>query len=303
MARGARKDGENPTGALIIRSPLRSGRTERPHLATIPPMSKAFRMIASTGIHKGDRDYQQDQVLLLAHPRFNGCVLAVLADGMGGRSGGRKASDQVMMTARQLFERYSPESDDAATLLRNLVLEAHTVIRLTAITSEQEPHSTVAVFLINPRGDCHWVHAGDSRIYHFRNGQLVKRTSDHSYVQALVDRGEISEAEANVHPHSNILVGCLGTESDPPVTMHTISQLQPGDVLLSCSDGVWHYFSPAELASVLDSLTPREATEFLIDKARMRARGGGDNLSLVIVKLEALPEQPAPPMKAFGVNT
>ena len=70
------------------------------------PMTKAFRLIASTGIHKGDRDYQQDQVALLSHPRYNGCVLAVVADGMGGRSGGRKASDQVMMTARQLFERY-----------------------------------------------------------------------------------------------------------------------------------------------------------------------------------------------------
>ena len=64
--------------------------------------------------------------------------------------------------------------------------------------------------------------------------------------------------------------------------------LRPGDVLMACSDGVWHYFSPSELGSVLSSLSPREATEFLIEKARSRARGGGDNLSLVIVKLEPL---------------
>ena len=69
--------------------------------------------------------------------------------------------------------------------------EAHIVIKLTAISAEQEPHSTLAAFLINPAGDCHWVHAGDSRIYHFHGGQLVKRTMDHSYVQTLVDRGEI----------------------------------------------------------------------------------------------------------------
>lgn len=254
-------------------------------------MTKAYRLTASTGIHKGDREYQQDQVVLLAHPRFNGCVLGVVADGMGGRSGGRKASDQVMMTARQLFERYSPESDDPAALLKTLVDESHIVIRLTAISSEQEPHSTLAAFLINPRGDCHWVHAGDSRIYHFQGSRMVFRTSDHSYVQALVDRGEITEAEANTHPHSNILIGCLGAESDPPATMHMIPQLQPGDVLLACSDGVWHYFSPTELASVVESLSPREATEFLIEKARMRARGGGDNLSLVVVKMEALVEE------------
>ena len=69
-------------------------------------MSKGYRIQASTGIHRGDRDYQQDQVCLLNHPRHSSCMLAVLADGMGGRSGGRKASDQVMLTARQLFERY-----------------------------------------------------------------------------------------------------------------------------------------------------------------------------------------------------
>ncbi len=257
-------------------------------------MSKPYRLLAATGIHKGDRDYQQDQVAVLSHPRFNGCVLAVVADGMGGRSGGRKASDQVMMTARQLFERYSPNTDDATSMLKHLVEEAHIVIRLTAISSEQEPHSTVAAFLINPRGDCHWAHAGDSRIYHFHKGRLVHRTLDHSYVQALVDRGELTEAEANNHPHSNILVGCLGAESDPPSSHHLITQLQPGDTLLACSDGVWHYFSPHELASVIEDLTPREASEFLIDKARQRARGGGDNLSLAVVKIEALEEEKKP---------
>ena len=114
-------------------------------------MTKAFRLIASTGIHKGDREYQQDQVSLISHSRHNGCVLGVVADGMGGRSGGRKASDQVMMTARQLFERYSPETDDPAAMLKAMVEEAHIVIRLTAISAEQEPHSTIAAFLINPR--------------------------------------------------------------------------------------------------------------------------------------------------------
>ena len=263
-------------------------------------MTQAFRLTASTGIHKGDRDYQQDQVALISHPRYNGCILGVVADGMGGRSGGRKASDQVMMTARQLFDRYSPGSDDAPTLLQSMVQEAHIVIRLTAISSEQEPHSTVAAFLITPRGDCHWVHSGDSRLYHFRGSQLVHRSSDHSYVQVLVDRGELTEAQADTHPKSNILVGCLGTEGDPPATAHVIPKLQPGDVLLACSDGIWHYFSPTELAAVLDSLSPREATEFLIEKARSRARGGGDNLSLVVVKIEALVEEKKPPIHPSG---
>lgn len=253
-------------------------------------MSNGYRITAATGIHKGDREYQQDQIALVAHPRVNGCILGVVADGMGGRSGGRKASDQVMMTCKQLFERYSPTADYAPALLRQMVQESHLVIKLTAISAEQEPHSTIAAFIINPDGECHWVHAGDSRIYHFHGNRLVKRTMDHSYVQTLVERGELTEEEANVHPQSNILMGCLGAEDDPPADLHHIEQLRPGDSLLACSDGVWHYFSPEELGSVLSSLSPREASEFLIEKARQRAHGGGDNLSLLIVKFEPLTE-------------
>ena len=251
-------------------------------------MSKGYRITASTGIHKGDRDYQQDQVNLISHQRVAGCLLGIVADGMGGRSGGRKASDQVMMTAQQLFERYSPDTDDALTLLKRLIEEAHLVIKLTAISAEQEPHSTLAAFLINPAGDCHWVHTGDSRIYHFHGSKLVHRTIDHSYVQSLVDKGEITEEEANVHPQSNILLGCLGTEDDPPIAHYSIQQLRPDDALIACSDGVWHYFSSNEIGTTLSMLSAREATEFLIQKARSRARGVGDNLSLVIVKLESL---------------
>lgn len=125
-------------------------------------MATGYRLTASTGIHKGDREYQQDQIALLKHSRINGCILAIVADGMGGRSGGRKASDQVMMTAKQLFERYDPETDDAAAILSQIVQEAHIVIKLTAISSEEEPHSTMAAFLINAKGDCHWAHTGDS---------------------------------------------------------------------------------------------------------------------------------------------
>lgn len=248
--------------------------------------AKGYRITASTGIHKGDRDYQQDQVTLLIHPRTKGCVMAVLADGMGGCSGGRKASDQVMMTARQVFERYSPANDDPVDMLSQLILEAHMVIKLTAISTEEQPHSTVAVFVLNPDGSCHWAHAGDSRIYHFHGEQLVMRTRDHSYVQTLVNKGELTDEQANAHPQSNILVGCLGSELEPPIENHSIAKLQPGDSLLACSDGLWHYFTEMELGAVLTALSAREASEFLADKARLRARGSGDNLSLAIIKVQ-----------------
>ena len=260
-------------------------------------MTTGYRLVGSTGIHKGDRAYQQDQVQLLVHPVANGCLLGVLADGMGGRSGGRKASDQVMMTARQLFERYSPYSDQAEAMLEQLVMEAHMVIRLIAISSEQEPHSTVAAFLINPQGDCHFAHVGDSRLYHFRNGVLLHRTTDHSYVQALVDRGEISEREAESHPQSNILLGCLGTETDPPIGTHAIGKLQPGDVVMSCSDGVWHYLRATEIGNTVHNMPPRDAVRTLIETARTRARGAGDNLSLVVTRVD-----PPKPEKNAGAS-
>jgi serine/threonine protein phosphatase PrpC len=250
--------------------------------------SAGYRLSAATGIHRGDRAYQQDQVQIMPHPRTPGCVMAVVADGMGGKSGGRKAADQVQLTAQQLFERFSPGRDDTAETLRQLVLESHLMIKLTAITSEEEPHSTVAAFILSPGKSADIVHAGDSRVYHFRGAAMVSRTIDHSYVQRLVDSGEITEEEANTHPQSNLLTGCLGTNQDPPFTHRRLERLEVGDTLLVCSDGLWHYFTPRELGAIVNALPPREASEMLVTKARQRARGGGDNLSLAIVRLEPL---------------
>ncbi len=249
---------------------------------------QAFRLSAATGLHKGDRAYQQDQVEIMMHPRARGCALGIVADGMGGKSGGRKAADQVLLTSRQVFERYVPQQDDAAELLHQLVMEAHLMIKLTAITAEEEPHSTVAAFLVNPSLESWVVHAGDSRVYHFRGAEMVRRTTDHSFVQRLVDEGKLTEEAANTHPQSNLLTGCLGTQTDPPVSLVCIDQLDFGDTLLACSDGLWHYFTAKEIGAIVHALPPREAGEMLISKARQRARGGGDNLSVALLRVDPL---------------
>jgi PPM family protein phosphatase len=247
-----------------------------------------FRLSAATGIHRGDRAYQQDQVRIIAHARVPGCALAVVADGMGGKSGGRKAADQVVLTAQQLFDRYAPGVDDPGTLLRQIVMEAHLMIRLTAITAEEEPHSTVAAFLVGPTLSGDYIHAGDSRVYHFRGPDMMSRSVDHSYVQKLVDDGQLAEGDAETHPQSNLLTGCLGTQQDPPLTLAHVDKLEFGDTLLACSDGLWHYFTPRELGAIVHTLPPREASEMLVSKARQRARGSGDNLSLALVRVEPL---------------
>jgi serine/threonine protein phosphatase PrpC len=163
---------------------------------------KKFRLSAATGTHQGDRPYQQDQVAILRHPRVPACLLAIVADGMGGKSGGRKAADQVLLTCGQIFERFMPESDDPAQLLFQLVSESHLMIKLTAISSEEEPHSTLAAFLILPGPVCWAVHAGDSRVYHFRAGSMAWRSLDHSYVQQLIAQGKLTEEAARSHPQS-----------------------------------------------------------------------------------------------------
>ena len=105
-----------------------------------------------------------------------------------------------MLTAKQVFERFSPETDSAEAMLDSIVRESHLLIRLVAISAEQEPHSTIAAYVIMPNGTCAWIHAGDSRIYHFREGKLLFQTSDHSYVQTLVDKGELTLEEARCQP-------------------------------------------------------------------------------------------------------
>jgi PPM family protein phosphatase len=247
-------------------------------------MTKAISFSASSGIHQGDRESQQDRVGLFRNAREPDCILAIVADGMGGLTGGRKASDQVMLTADQIFKSFDSQSDNPAQLLERIALDSHIVIGLTAMASTDQPHTTYASFIVTAAGACHWAHVGDSRIYHFRQGRLVKRSRDHSYVQSLIDREEITPAEAVNHPKSNILTQCLGSKIAPEVTHHSISKLLNGDVIMACSDGIWPYFNDAELASIFAIYNPREATELIIATARARSRQRGDNLSIAIVK-------------------
>ncbi len=264
----------------------------------MPDPSRSFRLSAATATHRGDRQYQQDRVEVIPHPKVAGCLLMVVADGMGGKSGGRKASDQVQLVARQLFERFAPTRDDPSDLLRKLVLESHMMIRLTAITSEQEPHSTIAAALVLPSRECHIAHAGDSRVYVFRGSHMLMRTFDHSLVQRMIEQGVITEAEALTHPQGNLLIGCLGGKEDPPITQARMERLNVGDSLLLCSDGLWHYFTSQELGTIMHALRPADASKMLLEKARQRAQGGGDNVSLAVAKVEALASDATAPRSA-----
>jgi serine/threonine protein phosphatase PrpC len=251
-----------------------------------------FKVSACIAEHIGDRMEQQDRVALLTSPRNPGALLAIVADGMGGRTGGRMASDQVIATADSLFQELSEKDTSLQKLLEQIAAEAHTVIRLTAISSEKEPHSTIVVLIVK-RDYAIWAHAGDSRLYFFRAGQLVHRTDDHTFASHLLAEGKLSAADVASHKYKNILVSALGIAREPKLALGEAKDLRVGDAFLLCSDGLWAYFEDHELASLLHSLPPREASEHLIRIARDRAQGRGDNLSLAIVKLE----EPDPPKR------
>jgi serine/threonine protein phosphatase PrpC len=250
-----------------------------------------FKVSAAIAEHLGDRAEQQDRVALLTSERNPGTLLAVVADGMGGRTGGRMASDQVVSTASHLFRELSERDTTLDGLLRQIATEAHTVIRLSALSSEKEPHSTM-VALIGKRDFAIWGYAGDSRLYWCRAGRVMRRTADHTVASQLAAEGRHAEAEVAAVHYKNVLFSALGIRSELRLDIDQTRDLRVGDAFLLASDGLWAYFEDAEIATLLERLSPREASKQLVSLARERAEGRGDNLSLAIVKLELPAEIP-----------
>jgi PPM family protein phosphatase len=259
----------------------------------LPTIMSQYKIEAGTGQHVGDRAEQQDRVALLTAARAPGYVLAVLADGMGGLSGGALAAEQVIRTAKQAFELFSPQTDDVEKLLETITQDAHTIIKLTAISSEKHPHSTVVLLVITPERSAVWTHVGDSRLYRFEGPNCAERTIDHSHVENLVRQGKLSREDAPKHPLANVLIHALGmSEHLPQVAVQRRERLRAGDAFLLCSDGLWHYFSDAELCAAIAMNSPRQASEMLISKARERAIGSSaDNCTLAIIKLVEPPKE------------
>jgi len=266
---------------------------ELPARSARPAGAPGFKLSACVAEHIGDRGDQQDRVAILTSPHYPGTLMALLADGMGGRSGGRLASDQVMSTAKSLFEELPGAGTTIRDLLMQIATEAHAVIRLTAIASEKEPHSTLVALVIQ-RGVASWIHAGDSRLFHFRDGALASKTIDHSYGSRMTADGELVEGGPETERYKNILFSAIGIGHELRVDYGQVDALRTGDSFVLASDGLWAYFTERELGTIVQRFPAREAAETLVRLARERARGHGDNISVAIVKLD----QPDPEEKA-----
>ncbi len=195
----------------------------------------------------GDRQDNQDRAALIAHEK---AALLLVFDGMGGHSDGSRAAETALKVVSDMFTRLPlPIFDPQGFLYAAMERAHHEVVGLGAdVAVDFRPRATSAVCLVQESG-AWWCHVGDSRIYHMRNGRLVSRSRDHSHVEVLIQEGAITEQEALDHPMRNFVECCLG--GDAPVPDMTITRkqpLEPGDVLLVCSDGLWSGIADEEMS-------------------------------------------------------
>jgi PPM family protein phosphatase len=245
------------------------------------PSIKIAGMVAQ---HLGDRKEQQDRVAIFGSKSAPKCALAILADGMGGRSGGAIAAETAMITAQRLFDEFDPNTTTASEFFHALVHEAHTSIQIAAFASRMEPHSTLVACIIQPnRVD--WCHVGDSRLYAYRNGRQVHQTLDHTVAMKMVQEGTLPADRARLHPSAAKLTNALGAKNAPIATITGFPNTQVGDRFFLCSDGCWAYFKDNELEYLLHNTNGVNRTRLLIDEARTRANGSGDNCSLCVIEL------------------
>jgi len=223
--------------------------------------------------------------------------LSLVADGMGGAKAGEHASRIAAEVARLQLQRDAGRQsalDDETwqSLLRSAVTAANRRVyeESRADRSRDGMGTTLTIALIV--GDrLHIASVGDSRAYLFNlsgvtdDGALsAQLTSDHSLVARLVDIGQITPEQARVHPQRNVLYRSIGT--DPSVAIDTRSEhLEPGDVVLLCSDGLFNHVRDEEIAHiVLKQPDVERAADQLV--ALANERGGRDNISVVVVRVE-----------------
>jgi serine/threonine protein phosphatase PrpC len=263
----------------------------------------SYKIEAGTAQHIGNRPQQNDRTALFTGARAPGYVLAVLSDGVTGSA----ASEQVLHTAKQMFDQFKPGDrpgiERLAQLLSDMVHETHLVIKMNGVAAQLETHASFVALLLTPHGEAVWAHVGDSRLYRFSNGKCLDRSNDAAYIEHLVGDRLPLEAARN-HRRSKLLLNLLGnSRKEPFVTIGHHAALAAGDAFLLCSDGLWHFFTDAELAAVVGKASPRQASEMLIDKAGERSGGKGGNCTMAIVKLvkpaqDARPSATPTPLRA-----
>lgn len=208
---------------------------------------------------------------------------AIVCDGMGGHAGGNIASAlAVKVISDKINASYRENMRDSS--IRNMLDSALTaanmeVYDMAEADRELRGMGTTVVCAIVKNGYAFIAHAGDSRAYIY-DGELKQITTDHSYVQTLVDIGKITKEEAEHHPNKNKITRAIGAEKVIDIDFDEV-ELKDDDVLILCTDGLSNYVSSDEMISEVQDGKYYAFADRLVKKANHN--GGGDNVTVVAI--------------------
>jgi PPM family protein phosphatase len=228
----------------------------------------------------GAREENQDRVVAAVAEH---AVLLLVVDGMGGHADGARAAEVTQKTVLEAFWHTPQPLFDPLGFLHMALGRAHEeVVRIgMSLPLEQRPRATCAACLVQQRA-AWWAHIGDSRVYHLRKGAVVMRTRDHSHVELLLREGLITAEQALNHPMRNFVECCIGGDPIlPDMTLSGRRELEPDDVMMVCTDGMWASLKDEEIANrfTVGGHSVRDALVALGELAVARAGGGSDNTS------------------------
>jgi serine/threonine protein phosphatase PrpC len=213
----------------------------------------------------------------------------VVCDGMGGHVGGAKASQLAVSSILEFFR--NNKSDNLPALINDAINFANTQVHghATEYPEFTGMGTTCVVMLITAENKVYYGHVGDSRIYQYTNGQLKKLTKDHSYVQFLVDTGEITEEEMETHPKKNQILKALGIDEEVKADVCQSPLIPEQDCLfLLCSDGLNGMVVDKDIKAHLDKFGTENLEETvaqLIENAL--ENGGKDNVTATLIQYKA----------------
>lgn len=197
----------------------------------------------------GDRQDNQDRAAVVV---AEDAAMMLVFDGMGGHSDGARAAETALKVVQDIFMASKLPVLDPQGFLYSALAQAHDeVVELGRdLAVDFRPRATCAICLVQ-EGGSFWAHIGDSRIYHVRGSHVLTRSRDHSHVEVLIQEGAITEEEALDHPMRNFVECCLGGDAPvPDMSITPKMDLEPGDVLLACSDGLWSGLTDDDMAEI-----------------------------------------------------
>ncbi|MDO5290088.1 MAG: protein phosphatase 2C domain-containing protein [Pseudomonadota bacterium] len=209
--------------------------------------------------------------------------LFVLADGMGGHPEGEVAAQIALQTLSSFFQRDAkPQLPAVPSFLSSGVMAAHhQIIRYASEHGLLDTPRTTLVAGLVQAGELHYVHCGDSRLYVVRDGALLTRTRDHSYMEAQANAGASLEGV-----NRNVLFTCLGSTVRPMFDVAGPIRLREGDKVLLCSDGLWGAVDDDAITATLSAMSVAEAVPALVDMALKAAGEHSDNVTVLAMEWE-----------------